>query len=102
MLFLPFALIFMIGGIWFYWQIKNQPDYQNEGNNTKYLFKKRKRLKRKLGIIKYRLIKKWNARNHFFQITYFNKIKKNIVKASIFANKKLKFNYKSTGNFIMQ
>ena len=53
MLFLPFALIFMIGGIWFYWQIKNQPDYQNEGNNTKYLFKKRKRLKRKLGIIKY-------------------------------------------------
>jgi nitrogen fixation-related uncharacterized protein len=71
MLFIPFALIFMIGGIWFYWQIKNQPDYQNEGNNTKYLFKKRKRLKRKLGIIKYRLIKKWNARteipNYLFQ-----------------------------------
>ena len=64
MLFLPFALIFMIGGIWFYWQIKNQPDYQNEGNNTKYLFKKRKRLKRKLGIIKYKLIKKWNARKN--------------------------------------
>jgi hypothetical protein len=67
MLFIPFALIFMIGGIWFYWQIKKQPDYQNEGNNTKYLFKKRKRLKRKLGIIKYKLIKKLKNRNHFFK-----------------------------------
>jgi hypothetical protein len=64
MLFLPFALIFLIGGIWFFYQVKKEPIFQKEKETTIYLFKKRKRLKRKLGIIKYKLIKKWNTRKN--------------------------------------
>lgn len=62
MLFIPFIFLFLLCLIWFYYQIKKQPNEQGEPENKKFIFKKRKRIRRKLGILKYRIIKKWNRR----------------------------------------